>query len=162
LPCWELFGSLTDQQLTEFATWKYEFRSARHTMKEVLDNKVAEGQGRVEGDRAVLAWRWVRVPMKSFSPRQRQLFDKYAAVYAGYNQGPGKHDLLVDLYRAGATQDLSNVDLLFSTHGHLVSLMLVGHGKIFPLIGSGSFAQFRESSAPQLQEAPRVRTGRAK
>ncbi len=165
VPCWELFGSLTDQQLTEFTTWKYDFRSTRGTSKELLDIMVSSGQGRVEGDRAVLASRWVSVPVKSLSPRQRQLLDKYAAVYGGTDQGPGKHDLLVDLYHAGAKQDLSNVDLWFQACGHLVMMTFAGHDRPFPLIGSYSFAQVRESAAPRLheklQEEPRAKTGRA-
>jgi hypothetical protein len=164
VPCWELFGSLTDQQLTEFTTWRYQVRSTRG-MEDILDILVRDGQARVEGDRLVMAMRWVSVPVKSFSPRQRQLLDKYAAVYAGYDQEPGKHDLLVELYRAGAEQDLSNVDLFFCTSGHLVSLMLVGHSRIFPPIGSPSFAQIRESAAPRLREKlheePRAKTGQA-
>jgi len=165
VPCWELFGSLTDQQLTEFTTWKYEFRSTRQTSKELVDIMARNGQGRVEGDRVVMAHRWVRVPMKSFSPRQRQLVDKYSAVYTGTDQGAGKHDLLVDLYHAGAKQDLANVDLWFTANGHLVTLMFAGHDRPFPFIGSYSFAQLRESAAPRLREKlreePRVKTGRA-
>jgi hypothetical protein len=160
VPCWELFGSLTDHQLTEFATWRYQVRSTRG-IEDILDILVRDGQGRVEGDRVVLGMRWVAVPVKSLSPRQRQLLDKYAALYTGYYQDAGKPDLLVELYHAGAEQDLSNVDLFFSAHGHLVSLMFAGHSKPFPLIGSGSFAQVRESAAPRLQEKLRAETGRA-
>jgi len=165
VPCWELFGSLTDKQLAELMTWKYEFRSTRQISEELLGILVRNGQSRVEGDRVVIAHRFVSVPIKSFSRRQRQLLDKYIAVYAGYNQPAGKHDLLVDLYHAGAKQDLSNVDLYFNGHGHLVSFNFQGHGKPFPLIGSGPFAQFRESAAPRLREKlrekPRAKTGRA-
>jgi hypothetical protein len=165
VPCWELFGSLTDQQLTEFTTWRYQLRDTRTTSKGLLDLMVRNGEGRVEGDRAVFGMRWVSVPVKSFSPRQRQLLGKYAAVYTGYDREPGKHDLLVELYRGGADQDLSNVDLFFCTSGHLVNLMLVGHSKIFPPMGSPAFAQIRESAAPRLheklQEEPRAQAGPA-
>jgi len=161
VPCWELFGSLTDQQLTEFMTWRYQLRTTRNLSKEALDAFMKIGQAGVEGDRVVLAFRGVRVPIKSFSPRQRQLLDKYIAVYAGENQGPGKHDLLVDLYHAGAKQDLSNVDLWFHACGHLVNLNFAGRDKAFPFIGSDSFAQLRESAAPRLREKLRAKTGRA-
>jgi hypothetical protein len=165
VPCWELFGSLTDQQIAAFTTWKYEVRSTRG-MGEILDIWVRNGQARVEGDRFVLAFRWVSVPVKSLSPRQRQLLDRYAAVYGGTDQGPGKHDLLVDLYHAGAKQDLSNVDLWFQAVGHLVVMNFAGRDRPFPMIGSGTFAQLRESAAPglreKLHEEPRAETGRAK
>jgi hypothetical protein len=161
VPCWELFGSLTDEQIAQFMAVKYSSHSTRGTPNEVVDAMVRSGQARVEGDRIVMAGRWVCVPIESFSPRQRQLLDEYIAVYAGYNQPAGKHDLRVDLYHAGAKQDLSNVDLYFNGLGHLVSFNFQGHGKPFPLIGSGPFAQLRESAGPQLREKPRARTGRA-
>ncbi len=174
VPCWELFGSLTDQQIAEFMTWRYQLRTTRNLSKDALDAFMKTGQAGVEGDRVVLAFRGAHVPIASFSPRQRQLLDKYTAVYAGENQGPGKHDLLVDLYHAGAKQDLSNVDLYFTANGHLVRLSFQyggdisnfrGRVRLFPFIGSGPFAQLRESTAPQLREKlrekPRAKTGRA-
>jgi hypothetical protein len=169
VPCWELFGSLTDQQIAELLTWQYQSRSARGASKEMVEMMVKSGEGQVEGDRFTMAFRYVRLPMKSLSPRQRQLLDKYAAVYSGTDQGPGKHDLLVDLYHAGATQDFSNVDLWFQAVGHLVIMSFAGRDRPFPMIGSGAFgqlresppfAQFRESPAPQLREKPRAKTGR--
>jgi hypothetical protein len=162
VPCWELFGSLTDKQIAELMTPKYASHSMRFPSKEDADALVRSGDARVEGDHMVIAVRCVSVPIASFSPRQRQLLDKYAAVYTGTNQGPGKHDLLVDLYHAGAEQDLSNVDLFFNGHGHLVMMTFTGHGKPFPFIGAGSFAQLREWKAPLPREKLRAETGRAK
>jgi hypothetical protein len=168
VPCWELFGSLTDQQIAQLMTWRYESRS--NASKDLVDVMVGNGQGRVEGDRLVMAFRSVSIPMKSFSPRQWQLYDEYAAVYGGTDQGPGKHDLLVDLYHAGAKQDLSNVELYFVGVGHLVTMSFAGRDRPFPMIGSGMFAQLRESppfaqsrrsAAPQSREKPRARSGRA-
>jgi hypothetical protein len=170
VPCWELFGSLTDEQIAELMTPKYVPHGMRFPSQEDLDALLKSGDARVEGDHVVLAFRCLSVPIKSLSPRQRQLLDKYAAVYGGTDQGPGKHDLLVDLYHAGAEQDLSNVFLFLSTQGHLVTLSFGGHGKPFPFIGTYSFAQLRESppfaqlresAAPQLPQKPRAKIGRA-
>ena len=148
VPCWELFGSLTDKQIAEFTTWKYESRTTSRTPKLLLDTMTKIGQAAVEGDRVVLAKRWVCVPIRSFSPRQRQLLDQYTAVC----KGAGKRDLLADLYHAGAKQDLSNVELYFHGVGHLIVLSFQGHDKLFPHIGSVPFAQLRASAAPRFRE----------
>jgi hypothetical protein len=69
----------------------------------------------------------VRIPVKSLSTQQRTALDNWLEAYrknmAGL--GPEKDDFLVRLYRDGAKEDLSNVEVGFSTltgGGHLVKI----------------------------------------
>jgi hypothetical protein len=157
IPCWELFGSLTDKQIAEFMTEKTIKFPSSALPKQIVDANVKSGEGRVEGSYYFTNIKAVRLPMQSLTPRQKELFDKYVAVYEGCNQGAKKPDLLVDLYHAGAKQDLSNVNMRFQTKGRLVSLFFSGIDKAFPIISSGRFAQVVEPKAPQPQKKKRSR-----
>jgi hypothetical protein len=156
IPCWELFGSLTNEQIAEFMRKKQMSFSARDIPKGALDSMVKDGD-RVEGGRIISTYRGVHLPMKSLSPRQKELFNKYVAVYTGYNQSAKKPDLLVELYHAGAKQDLSNVALYFQTTGHMLHFFFGGTDRPFPLIESGPVAQVIEPKAPQPQKKKRPR-----
>jgi hypothetical protein len=152
IPCWELFGSLTDKQLAEFMKLK-QYIIRQQLSKDTLDRMEA----RVEGNELVFNYRTIQIPMQSLTPRQKELFNKYVAVYEGNNQGGKKPDLLVDLYHAGAKQDLSNVMMCFLTNGRLVRVVFGGISKPFPLIQSGAFAQVIEPKQPQPQKKRRSR-----
>ena len=85
---WALFGSLSDQQIEGFQTTGA-----------------------------------VRVPVKSLTTKQRAALDNWFEVFRSVNRGQyppqfrDQEDLLVQLYKIGARQDLSNVDVGFSPEG---------------------------------------------
>jgi len=76
---WELFGTLTDEQIEQFLT---------------------AGEA--------------RIPVRSLTEKQQailsRLFDDYRRAMKGV---PEMEDWLVELYKLGAREDLSNVDVLF-------------------------------------------------
>ena len=80
---WELFGSLSDEQIGHF-------ESARS----------------------------VRVQIAEMTPPQRRALEQFFSVYRQTMKGvpitsEWSEDVVVELYRAGAREDLSNVDLIF-------------------------------------------------
>jgi len=86
----ELFGSLTDEQLQEFLT---------------------------SGE--------IRLSVKEMTPRQRTALDAYFDKYAEAHKeddSPLGRDQLVTLYKWGAEEDLSNVDMGFRRGGHGVGV----------------------------------------
>ncbi len=69
-----------------------------------------------------------RIPAKQLTASQRKVldayFDKYREAHRDHPM-PELRDQLVNLYKVGAAQDLSNVDVGFSSKtsgGHLVSI----------------------------------------
>lgn len=89
---WEFFGSLAEAQIKTFQ-----------------------------------AKREVRLPVKSLTAKQRAAFDHWLEVYRETNRGQrppefkDHEDLLVLIYKSGAKQDLSNVEVGFSApEGHVV------------------------------------------
>ncbi len=69
----------------------------------------------------------VRMPVRSLSAQQRTALDNWFEAYRRNMAGlePDRDDFLVSLYRDGAKEDLSNVEVGFSTltgGGHLVKI----------------------------------------
>lgn len=67
----------------------------------------------------------VSVPFKSLTPAQRRASERVQAVWSEAMKAEDNEDLLVRLYKNGAKEDLSNVDIAFMATGHEVSFRLV-------------------------------------
>jgi len=103
---WEFFGTLTDEQIHQFLTSK---------------------PTNMPGEESQASTR-VLISVRSLTPKQRAALDSYFEAWRKAMQGmpegtPGfSTDRLVDLYRFGAAQDLSNVDAGFNVAGHSVNI----------------------------------------
>jgi hypothetical protein len=76
---WELFGTLSDEQMEQF-----------------------------------LAGKEIREPVKSLTKKQQAILNRLFEDYRREMKGvPEMEDWLVELYRLGAREDLSNVDVVF-------------------------------------------------
>jgi hypothetical protein len=71
----------------------------------------------------LIASREVRIPITEMTPLQRKAVDTYIERRRGVARDLGHDDLLVDLYKGGAAQDLSNVKVGFFLHTHMVELI---------------------------------------
>ena len=99
---WELFGSLTDEQIQRFFTAK----------PDTDDPDISK---------------MILIPVKSLTLEQRAALDKYFDAWRTAMQGmPAEQtldaDRLVTLYRAGAKEDLSNLDVGFNQAGRSVNI----------------------------------------
>jgi hypothetical protein len=101
---WELFGSLTDEQVQRFLTAK------------------------PDTDNPEIA-KLILIPVKSLTPGQRGALDRWFEAWrtamrdlAGSAEEKVEDDRLVTLYKAGAKRDLSNLDVGFNQAGHSVNL----------------------------------------
>ncbi len=71
-----------------------------------------------------LATRKIRLPVKSLSNDQRQRLDNWLETWRKVMKGTHTDDWLVLLYKRGAKEDLSNVDVGFDMQGgHYVDIM---------------------------------------
>ena len=114
---WELFGTLTDEQMEQFLT-------ARE----------------------------VRIPIKSMTEKQRAILDRLFEHYRQAMRGvPEMEDALIELYKLGAREGLSNVDVLFLNRaGGLAALVFRVHqpsGKPLHLPTRLGLVRSRESEA---------------
>jgi hypothetical protein len=99
---WEFFGSLTDEQIKRFLTAKPD-----------TDNPDIS--------------KMILLPVKSLTSQQREALDKYFDAWRTAMQGvPSEQildaDRLVTLYKAGAKEDLSNLDVGFNQAGRSVNI----------------------------------------
>lgn len=107
---YEFFGTLSDEQVQRFLTREPDWRNAIATER----NEKEPRKG----------WRRVLIPMKSLTPRQRRAFDNWATAWGKAREGREfDHDYLVDLYKTGATRDLSNVRVGFKANPHYVGVI---------------------------------------
>jgi hypothetical protein len=113
--------------------------------KAMVERNVAKGIAWVEDDNYCTTHRIAYVPIKEFSPRQRELFEKFTAAYDQENPGD---KLLSALYSMGAKQDLSNVELGFiSVGGAPIGIDVKpesGTPGLISSINAGSFALIPE------------------
>jgi len=121
---WEFFGTLSDDQVQEFMRVK-ETRFSRRQFSEPDIKYRKEHMGAKEvGDELVIMRRSIILPVPKLMLKQRKALDRVFAAWAKWQKGKPMEDLLVTLYKIGAKQDLSNVDVGFdSWGGHVVSLM---------------------------------------
>jgi hypothetical protein len=93
---YEFFGTLSDEQVQRLLT----------------------SQPGKEGSRELL------IPFTALTPSQRRAFDNFVNAFAKGRavSHPDSADYRVELYRMGATRDLSNVRVGFWIQGHYVSL----------------------------------------
>ena len=99
---WEFFGSLTDEQIQRFFTAK----------PDTDDPDISK---------------MILIPVKSLTLEQRAALDKYFDAWRTAMQGmPAEQtldaDRLVTFYRAGAKEDLSNLDVGFNQAGRSVNI----------------------------------------
>jgi hypothetical protein len=99
---WELFGSLTDEQIQRFFTAK----------PDTDDPDISK---------------MIFIPVKSLTLEQRAALDEYFDAWRTAMQGlPPEQildaDRLVTLYKAGAKEDLSNLDVGFNQAGRSVNI----------------------------------------
>ncbi len=106
---WELFGSLTDEQIHRFLT-----------AKPNTDNPEIS--------------KLIFIPVKSLTPVQRAALDRWFAAWRTAMQGLAAEveervddDRVVTLYKAGVREDLSNLDVGFNQAGHSVNLFFRIH-----------------------------------
>jgi hypothetical protein len=102
----ETVPGLTDLHARIHSTWPaaYEFFGA------LTDDQIEH----------FLSTNEIRIPVKSLTAEQRAALDNWFGVYREAMEGaatdlPVPRDYLVQLYRHGAAEDLSNVDVGFST-----------------------------------------------
>jgi hypothetical protein len=125
LPTWELFGSLTDQQVKQFLTRRQVSVSLGEVRPSVKKYIIEKEHGKPVGDKLVWDTREIWVRAKSFSPRQRALFDFLVNAWREEHKGAPEEDLLVLLYKWGAKRDLSNAGIAFSIQGgHAVNIII--------------------------------------
>jgi hypothetical protein len=121
---YEMFGTLTDKQMATFL----ERKQGKLPADAPADTRAlfAERFGAREvGGELVYSRNEVSVPMKSLTPAQRKAFEKVKAAWSAALKAEGEDDLLVHLYKIGATEDLSNVDVAFMATGHEVNFLLM-------------------------------------
>jgi len=129
-PLWpaayEFFGTLTDKQVMKFLRPR-QMRHALEEMSEEVRALFKERYGAEEvGGKLVYEHRHVSVPFGSLTARQREVFDKLVEGWRETDWGdPDEADLIVRLYKRGAKEDLSNVEVAFSATGHVVNIDFV-------------------------------------
>ena len=65
----------------------------------------------------------IRLPVRSLTGKQRLMLDRWFDAWRDAMQGEGRYpDWLVVLYKTGAREDLSNVDVGFDSAGHRVHI----------------------------------------
>jgi hypothetical protein len=121
---YEMFGALTDQQIATFLERKQGKvgpdtpDSARALFKEKYGAKEVGGE-------LVYSRNEVSVPFKSLTPAQRRAFERVQAVWSEAMKAEDNEDLLIKLYKIGAKENLSNVDIAFMATGHEVNFLMV-------------------------------------
>ncbi len=127
---YELFGTLTDKQMAEFLTRK-QYVEPASGYDEKAKQAAKETFGATEtGGNIVYYQHSVTLPVKSLTAPQRKAFNRLLDVWGEELKQQGESDLRVQLYKMGATKDLSNVNIRVSTiAAHAVHLLLdTGHG----------------------------------
>ena len=127
--CYEFFGTLTQDQLDEFFQVE-RIRLPAADFSDKLRKDLLERPGyEKEGNDIVIDNCAVHVPVRDFTPRQREIFDKMAGPWEAIfkrDDDPDNDDLLVRLYQLGAREDLSNVEVGFIARGgHSVGLHFI-------------------------------------
>ena len=123
VPAWELFGSLTDQQVKQLLTLQQHSQPLAGMAASRQKYLQEKSQARQVGDKMVWYEGGAEVSAKSFTPRQRAIFASLVKAWGKANPGGLDEDLLVFLYKARAKRDLSNVWVGFSVlGGHAVKL----------------------------------------
>lgn len=129
IPAWEMFGSLSDKQLREFLTprqWSDPLASMPATLQKHLRERE---QAKQVGDNLVYSTQMVHFMAKTFTPRQRAIWDDFVKAWREEYRGQPNDDLLVLLYKWGAKKDLSNVQVSFFLSGkHAVSFNVAVRG----------------------------------
>jgi len=121
---YEMFGTLTDQQIATFLQRKQGKLppDARDDTRALFKEKF--GAKEVGGE-LVYSRNEVSVPIDSLTPAQREAFSRVKAAWSAEFEAQGENeDLLVKLYKMGAKEGLSNVDVAFTATGHMVSFQL--------------------------------------
>lgn len=122
---YELFGTLSDQQITTFLQRK-QGKVAPNAPDDTRALYKEEFGATDQGGELVYDRHEVAVPFPKLTPAQREAFDKVGAVWTESFQGSDQNeDMLVRLYKLGAKEDLSNVEVQFSATGHEVFFDLV-------------------------------------
>jgi hypothetical protein len=143
LASYELFGTLTDEQIAAFQERRQSRLPLNQTSEEVRDlfkkKYGAEEVGRV----LVYDSHEVAIPVPSLTPAQRKAFDRVAEAWRETFAGrPDRADLVVQLYEIGARKDLSNVHVTFDARGHAVGLSFqVRSSKGVNSLAASDFAQ---------------------
>ncbi|NIM07271.1 MAG: hypothetical protein GTN69_08685 [Armatimonadetes bacterium] len=122
--CYELFGTLTDEQIADFLQPKQrsisvEAAARNEGMRDLLEKKRG---AQVVGDELVYKVNEISLPVESLTPPQRAAFENVLVAWEKEHVGTPEEDLLVLLYKQGAKEDLSNVTIHFGVFGHVVSL----------------------------------------
>jgi hypothetical protein len=120
---YEMFGALTDEQIATFLERKQGKVPADAPDRTRALFKENYGASEVGGE-LVYSRNEVSAPIKSLTPAQRKAFEKVRAVWSEVMKAQDEDDLLVMLYKMGAKEDLSNLDLGFMALGHEVSIHL--------------------------------------
>ena len=121
---YEMFGALTDEQIATFLERK-QGKLPSDAPAETRALFTEKFGAREVGGELVYSRNEVSVPVKSLTPAQRRAFEKVEAVWSEAIKAEDNEDLLVKLYKIGAKEDLSNVDIAFMATGHEVSFRLV-------------------------------------
>jgi len=144
---YELFGTLTDEQLEDFLKPKQR-RLPLRKIPEERRGFYKEHFGAEQVGNELVYWaRDVKIPFTSLTSAQREAFDRLAEAYDESQEvSPDQVDLLVRLYKAGAKEDLSNVQISFNATGGptvgLAFIIAVSPEKAAGISG-GRFAQLR-------------------
>ncbi|MGD0113746.1 MAG: hypothetical protein ABSD48_17965 [Armatimonadota bacterium] len=121
----ELFGTLTDDQLKTFLQRKQDRIPLKGTGEDTRTLFEEKYGAKEAGEELVYDMHEVSVPYKSLTPAQREAFEKVKAAWPSAFMGREQNeDLLVHLYKMGAKEDLSNVAVGFYAAGHQVSFEL--------------------------------------
>jgi hypothetical protein len=103
---WELFGTLTDDQVRRFLT-------SRHVQK--VGNRTTE-------------YKVFAIPFRSLAPAQQHAFDNWVKAF-DKARWAGKEGYLAGLRRMGAKRDLSNVQVGFLSSRRMVHVYVcIDHG----------------------------------
>jgi len=128
---YEMFGALTNEQIAAFLECKQGTIPADSS--DEVRALFREKYGAEEvGGQLVYSMNEVSVPVKSLSPAQRKAFDEVQAAWSEEMKAQGEEDLLVRLYKIGASEDLSNVDVSFTATGHEVHFCLLVRDEVSP------------------------------
>ncbi len=93
VPAWELFGSLTDQQVRQFLTPTQQSQPIAGMDADLQRSFRDDYQAKQVGDKLVYSSHLIGVGMGSFSPRQRAIFDALAEAWRDARKGTADEDL---------------------------------------------------------------------
>lgn len=136
---WELFGTLTDEQIKDFMTVKQDKCETKALSESTVSFLKERCGGYEDGEYVITKKRDIRIPIKSLTEPQRQALDRYVRLNreierqhlqdaidrqsklpeAEQKKIDESHyqDVLVLLLKNGAKEDLSDVSVVFETLG---------------------------------------------